>query len=173
MVEHLLCRHKALSSNSGPKKKKGFLHSRAICICLVCFALRRWQAPRLLGWVEGQKEWRTCLVNGSPLLVPVIWGGFNDTFSGLAPILPTQIHCPNGHVCPPQLSESIQLRDGAAVLSLYSHFLHGEQEGNISPFSPTSPHFYPVILNSFPNKLYYHFYHIFVPYLNSFTITRT
>jgi hypothetical protein len=28
---------------------------------------------------------------------------------------------------------------------------------NVSPFSLISPHFYPVILNSFPNKLYYHF----------------
>jgi hypothetical protein len=30
--------------------------------------------------------------------------------------------------------------------------------GNVSPISPIFPHFYPVILNSLPNKLYYYFY---------------
>jgi hypothetical protein len=27
------------------------------------------------------------------------------------------------------------------------------------PFIPISTHFYPVLLNSFPNKLYYYFYY--------------
>jgi hypothetical protein len=31
--------------------------------------------------------------------------------------------------------------------------------GNVSPYFTISPHIYPVILNSFPNKYHYHFHY--------------
>jgi hypothetical protein len=50
------------------------------------------------------------------------------------------------------------LKKKSGLGSLYSHFLHGVKEMFL-PFPPISPHFYSVILNSFPNKLYYYFYY--------------
>jgi hypothetical protein len=55
--------------------------------------------------------------------------------------------------------ESIRLEMRAAILNLYSHFLHGKQE-------IISPSFY-LVLNSFPNKLDYYVYYIFAFCLNS------
>jgi hypothetical protein len=49
-------------------------------------------------------------------------------------------------------------------LNLYSHFLHGGVGvgwgRNVSPFF-FSPYSYLIILNSFPNTLYYYFHYIF------------
>jgi hypothetical protein len=45
--------------------------------------------------------------------------------------------------------------------------LHGEQE-KFFPFTPTSPHFHPVMLNWFPNKLCCYFYYNLASCLISF-----
>jgi hypothetical protein len=39
-----------------------------------------------------------------------------------------------------------------------ANFLHREQE-MLLPFSPSSSYFFPIMLDSFPNKLYYWFYY--------------
>jgi hypothetical protein len=52
--------------------------------------------------------------------------------------------------------ENIRIEMRIAILSLYSHFLYGEQEIFLS-FFPFLPTFYPVLLDSFPNKLWYYF----------------
>jgi hypothetical protein len=56
----------------------------------------------------------------------------------------------------------------ATILSLCSHFLHGKMFLSLFFFSSSiSPLFYPVILNTFPSKLWYYFYYIFLSSLNS------
>jgi hypothetical protein len=70
---------------------------------------------------------------------------------------------------PPALQKYKTKRWGTTILSLYSHFLHGEQKIFL-PFSPppTTPYSYLGILSSFPNTLYYYFYYIFASCLNFF-----
>jgi hypothetical protein len=77
----------------------------------------------------------------------------------LASILVTQIHYPSLCISL-QHSKNIRLQDGGHHFE--SFFTFPEQgEGNISPFlKSVSPYFYPITLNSFPNKMYYYFYYI-------------
>jgi hypothetical protein len=63
-------------------------------------------------------------------------------------------------MCIPQIGK-YKTSEGTTILSLYSHFLLGEQEMFLFP-DPISPCFYLVILNFFPNKHYYPFHYIFM-----------
>jgi hypothetical protein len=56
--------------------------------------------------------------------------------------------------CIPSALKEYKSKMGATILSLFSHFLYREQEMFLC-FCPISPHSYPAVLNTFPNKLYY------------------
>jgi hypothetical protein len=74
----------------------------------------------------------------------------------LVAILATQIQYLNDHAYSSS-SESTRLRDVDHHVESLLPFPVWET-GNVSPFFPTS-HFYPILLNSFPNKFYYYFYY--------------
>jgi hypothetical protein len=78
-VEHLFCKHEALSSNPSSKKKKKDRKKKKNCV--VCCLCRQQSNSR--GQSEGQCSWE--LKKG---LLAVLWGLHNSTHPVLSPVFP-------------------------------------------------------------------------------------